>query len=108
MKKMTRHIIISSIFLLLGGSCYSNDYCRNMENRIRGSFDKLNYCQCDSDCKIADIDCPFGNTLINKNANTSNMKRRLLQYQKTCGICIYDIVTPKAKDIKCKNNKCID
>lgn len=46
-----------------------------MRLKIRQSIDHLNYCTQDSDCKLADFHCPFGNSLVNKNTDLSKIKK---------------------------------
>lgn len=99
-------LILSSL-LLFSGCSFAYD-CQKEKGQIREEISTINYCSVDDDCRVADFDCPFGNELVNKNADLAEVKKLINQYQKNCGTCMYDIVAPKKNEIKCRAKKCVD
>ena len=100
-------LILGIIFILLSTSSYA-DECEKMKQNIRSAISQKNYCTYDSDCKIADLHCPFVNSLVNKNSDLRKIKTMTSKYENVCGTCIYDIVALKQSEIKCIAKKCIN
>lgn len=122
MKHLTLFIFIIFALLLIAG-CINNNYnnqentvktssCNELEKKIKDLIDNANYCSENSDCIAIDlVHCtPLGSYgLINKNADIGDIKRYTNEYSAKCPkeIC-KPILSPKLKEIKCENNKCID
>lgn len=105
---MNKKILIICVILSILGCNSHADETRKMKAEIQNAIERVNYCSQDSDCKLADFNCPFGNSLVNKNADLSKIKKMISKYENTYGTCIYDIVAPKKEEIQCKAKKCID
>ena len=107
--KLLKPFLFLIICVALFFSCsYSYSYeSKKMHEGINQAIEQVNYCSYDSDCKVADFNCPFGNRLVNKTADLSKIKKMISKYEIFCGTCDYDIVAPKKDDIKCRGKKCV-
>ena len=117
MERKIKFMLILLLILLIASPMVFNTLQTNKQEKdIKGLLDASNYCTDDSDCMILNmtLGCPFGcYNLGNKDTNTAKIKALWEQYQinsqKSGIICVYDCIEPpKAHDIKCVNNKCID
>ncbi|MCD4705061.1 hypothetical protein K8R66_03215 [bacterium] len=109
-QKLISLVFLGLIFIFLSG-CFLNVVynCDKLEKRIGELIKSENYCDIDLDCKVHNFSCPFGCfSLINKNADLSELKNEIEIFWKKCSSCIYDCSPqPDQNDIKCKNNKCV-
>lgn len=93
-------------------SSNSNLSCLELKAQVTQELVKLNFCDKDSDCKLAYPGCPFGcHMYLNNNYSTNDVTEITSKYfnRKECSTCIYDCMTPPTvSEIKCISGKCTD
>ena len=117
MERKIKFMLILLLILLIASPILFNTLQTNKQEKdIKRLLNASNYCIGDSDCMILNLTlgCPFGcYNLGNKDTNTTKINVLWEQYQKNRQkngiICVYSCIEPpKAHEIKCVNNKCID
>ncbi|MBM3248856.1 MAG: hypothetical protein FJZ10_05515 [Candidatus Omnitrophica bacterium] len=84
--------------------------CDKLKKHISLLFDKLNYCDVDSDCIYSGIpDCSFGccGILVNKDVDLAEAKEAVMEFRENCLEECDCLCPPTIMGRKCKDNKCV-
>ena len=103
-------LIIVVLIVITISFISKNLKCDALPIEAQTLLEKANYCNVDADCVLGPgFNCPFGcGSLVNINADLSEVRAKVKLYEESCTFCLYDCGrAPYPEEIKCKENKCI-